>query len=128
MELFIPSAMKLGSAFQKVNFLRDFKSDIELLERSYFPNVNLQELDYKSKNDIINEIKADFDEAFVGIKQLPKSSRRGVYTAYVYYSKLRKKVERTAHEKILESRIRVNDFAKFGLMAKSFVNEKFNLL
>jgi phytoene/squalene synthetase len=122
------SAMKLGSAFQKVNFLRDFKSDIELLERSYFPNVNLQELDYKSKNDIINEIKKDFEEAYIGVKQLPKSSRRGVYTAYIYYSQLLKKLERTSHEKILESRIRVNDITKFGLMAKSFVNEKLNLL
>lgn len=123
-----PSAMKLGSAFQKVNFLRDFKSDIELLERSYFPNVNLQELDYHSKEDIINEIKLDFEAAYVGIKQLPKSSRRGVYTAYVYYRRLLHKLDMTPYEKILESRIRVNDFMKFGLMAKSFVNEKLNLL
>ena len=69
--------MKLGSAFQKVNFLRDFKSDIELLERSYFPNVNLQELDFKSKQDIIDEIKADFQMAYEGIIQLPTSSKRG---------------------------------------------------
>lgn len=123
-----PMAMKLGSAFQKVNFLRDFKSDIELLERSYFPNVNLQELDYQSKNDIIEEIKQDFEEAYNGIKQLPKSCRRGVYTSYVYYKRLLKKLDNTPHEKILESRIRVNDFMKVGLMAKSFVNERFNLL
>ena len=123
-----PSAMKLGAAFQKINFLRDLKQDFKDMGRSYFPNVNLQELDYKSKNDIINEIKKDFEEAYIGVKQLPKSSRRGVYTAYIYYSQLLKKLERTSHEKILESRIRVNDITKFGLMAKSFVNEKLNLL
>jgi len=119
-----PSAMKLGSAFQKVNFLRDFKSDIELLERSYFPNVNLQELDYKSKQDIINEIKADFQMAYEGIIQLPKSSKRGVYTAYVYYKRLLKKLDETPYENILESRIRVNDFTKMSLMAKSFLEVK----
>jgi phytoene synthase len=123
-----PSAMKLGSAFQKVNFLRDFKSDIELLERSYFPNVNLQELDYKSKQDIINEIKADFQMAYEGIIQLPSSSKRGVYTAYVYYKRLLKKLDDTPYEHILESRIRVNDFMKMGLMAKSFVEVKFNIV
>jgi phytoene/squalene synthetase len=123
-----PSAMKLGSAFQKVNFLRDFKSDIELLERSYFPNVNLQELDYQSKHDIIQEIKNDFDQAYEGIVQLPSSSKRGVYTAYVYYKRLLKKLDDTPYEDILESRIRVNDFTKMGLMAKSFVEVKFNFV
>jgi phytoene/squalene synthetase len=123
-----PSAMKLGSAFQKVNFLRDFKSDIELLERSYFPNVNLKELDYKSKQDIINEIKVDFQLAYEGIIQLPKSSKRGVYTAYVYYQRLLKKLDETHYENILESRIRVNDFIKMGLMAKSFFQVKLNIV
>ena len=122
------SAMKLGSAFQKVNFLRDFKSDIELLERSYFPNVNLQELDYQSKEDIINEIKKDFESAYDGIIQLPKSSKRGVYTAYVYYRRLLKKLDDTPYEKILESRIRVNDFTKMRLMARSFVEVKFKVV
>jgi len=123
-----PSAMKLGSAFQKVNFLRDFKSDIEILERSYFPNVNLQELDYQSKHDIIQEIKNDFEEAYQGIVQLPSSSKRGVYTAYVYYRRLLKKLDDTPYEDILESRIRVNDFMKIGLMARSFVEVKFNFV
>jgi phytoene/squalene synthetase len=123
-----PSAMKLGSAFQKVNFLRDFKSDIELLERSYFPNVNLEELDYQSKHDIIQEIKNDFDQAYEGIVQLPSSSKRGVYTAYVYYKRLLKKLDDTPYEDILESRIRVNDLTKMGLMAKSFVEVKFNFV
>jgi phytoene/squalene synthetase len=123
-----PSAMKLGSAFQKVNFLRDFKSDIELLERSYFPNVNLQELDYQSKQDIIDEIKRDFEQGYEGIVQLPSSSKRGVYTAYVYYRKLLKKLDDTPYEDILESRIRVNDFTKIGLMARSFIEVKFKVV
>lgn len=123
-----PNAMKLGSAFQKVNFLRDFKSDIELLERSYFPNVNLKELDYKSKQDIINEIKADFEIAYEGIIQLPESSKRGVYTAYVYYQRLLKKLDQTPYQKILDSRIRVNNFIKMGLMIKSFFQIKLNII
>lgn len=122
------SAMKLGSAFQKVNFLRDFKSDIELLERSYFPNVNLQELDYQSKEDIINEIKLDFEKAYQGIIQLPKSSKKGVYTAYVFYKRLLKKLDNTPHEQILESRIRVNDFMKVGLKFKSALEVKFKMV
>jgi len=123
-----PSAMKLGSAFQKVNFLRDFKSDIELLERSYFPNVNLEQLDYQSKQYIIDEIKTDFELAYQGIVQLPKSSKRGVYTAYIYYKKLLEKLDETPYENILESRIRVNDFLKIGLKAKSFIEVKLNLV
>jgi phytoene/squalene synthetase len=123
-----PSAMKLGSAFQKVNFLRDFKSDNELLERSYFPNVNLKELDYQSKEDIINEIKNDFALAYEGIVQLPKSSKRGVYTAYVYYKRLLKKLDDTPYENILETRIRVNDFTKIGLKARSFIAVKLKVI
>jgi len=122
------SAMKLGSAFQKVNFLRDFKSDIELLERSYFPNVNLQELDYQSKEDIINEIKLDFEQAYQGIIQLPKSSKKGVYTAYVFYKRLLKKLDNTPHEQILETRIRVNDFMKVGLKVKSAMEVKLKMV
>ena len=120
--------MKLGSAFQKVNFLRDFKSDIELLERSYFPNVNLEQLDYQSKQYIIDEIKTDFELAYQGIVQLPKSSKRGVYTAYIYYKKLLEILDETPYENILESRIRVNDFLKIGLKAKSFIEVKLNLV
>ena len=123
-----PYAMSLGSAFQKVNFLRDFKSDIELLERSYFPNVNLQELDYQSKEDIINEIKLDFEQAYQGIIQLPKSSKKGVYTAYVFYKRLLKKLDNTPHEQILETRIRVNDFMKVGLKVKSAMEVKLKMV
>ena len=122
------SAMKLGSAFQKVNFLRDLKDDTELLNRSYFPNVNLRQMDAQTKRDIIDEIRADFREAYQGIIRLPESSRFGVYTAYVYYRQLLKKLEKTASNRILETRIRVSNPVKLGLLARSYMNVKMNLL
>ncbi len=84
------TAMNLGSAFQKVNFLRDLKNDMEILERSYFPDVDFQHLDQKTKNAIVKEITQDFDNAFTGIRKLPDSSRLAVYVAYVYYKQLLK--------------------------------------
>ena len=89
------SAMALGSAFQKVNFLRDLKSDYELLERSYFPNTNLLELDEDSKNRIVNEIENDFANGFSGIEKLPVEAKFGVYTAYRYYKRLLVKLQNT---------------------------------
>lgn len=121
-----PSAMKLGSAFQKVNFLRDLKSDVELLNRSYFPHVDLQNLTHASKKAIIEEIEQDFDEAYKGIVQLPESSRFGVYTAYKYYRQLLKKLRSTPSHRIMESRIRVSDYAKFGLLVRSYFTTKLN--
>ena len=86
------AAMRLGSAFQKVNFLRDLKDDFEVLNRSYFPNVNLKELDSKSKEIIIKDIEADFDFAFQnGILKLPVEAKFGVFVAFRYYKKLLKK-------------------------------------
>ena len=122
------SAMSLGSAFQKVNFLRDLKSDFEELHRSYFPNTNLKELDEVSKTRIINEIKADFEKSFKGILQLPNEAKLGVYTAYKYYYKLLVKLEKTPSTQIKNTRIRVPDYQKFGLLAKSYVNFKLNLV
>jgi len=122
------SAMSLGSAFQKVNFLRDLKSDFEELHRSYFPNTNLKELDEVSKTRIINEIKADFEKSFKGILQLPNEAKLGVYTAYKYYYKLLVKLEKTPSTQIKNTRIRVTDYQKFGLLAKSYVNFKLNLV
>lgn len=122
------SAMSLGSAFQKVNFLRDLKSDFEELHRSYFPNTNLKELDEVSKTRIINEIKADFENSFKGILQLPNEAKLGVYTAYKYYYKLLVKLEKTPSTQIKNTRIRVPDYQKFGLLAKSYVNFKLNLV
>lgn len=122
------SAMKLGSAFQKVNFLRDLKDDTELLHRSYFPQLKSGGLDEDTKTQIIEEIKTDFEEAYVGIKQLPVEAKFGVYTAYVYYSKLLKKLEKIDAKEIKERRVRISNPLKIGLLTKSFVQLKLNML
>lgn len=121
-------AMKLGSAFQKVNFLRDLKADFEDLNRTYFPNTDLSQLNEQSKNEIIDEIEADFKEAFVGIINLPLEAKFGVYTAYVYYKKLLSKLKNTPSAEIKNSRIRVSDYQKFSLFAKCYFNYKLNFL
>ncbi len=122
------SAMALGSAFQKVNFLRDLKSDVELLDRSYFPNIDLRNLDAEKKQQIIEEIEADFVKAYAGIIKLPATSKFGVYTAYIYYSRLLKKLKNTPSQEIMSTRIRVPNYAKMALLMKSYVNTKLNLL
>ena len=121
-------AMRLGSAFQKVNFLRDLKDDNLLLNRNYFPGVDLKSFDEKSKKMIINEIEADFKVALQGIKKLPLEAKFGVYTAYVYYKKLLKKLENTPCHEIGSSRIRVSNYTKGLLFANSFVTYKLNLV
>ncbi len=122
------SAMALGSAFQKVNFLRDVKADYEELNRSYFPNTNLNQLDEVSKQRIVEEIKADFQMGLQGILALPVEAKFGVYTAYKYYNKLLQKLQRTPSLDIKNTRIRVPNYQKFGLLAKSYVNYKLHLV
>ncbi|MDF0715425.1 phytoene/squalene synthase family protein [Muricauda sp. 334s03] len=122
------SAMALGSAFQKVNFLRDLKADFEGLNRTYFPNTNLLELDEASKKRIVNEIKADFALGYSGIVKLPEQAKFGVYTAYRYYKKLLQKLQSTPPLEIKNSRIRVPNYQKFGLLAQSYVNYKLQLV
>jgi phytoene/squalene synthetase len=122
------TAMRLGSAFQKVNFLRDLKNDAEILERSYFPDVDLKNLSPEIKTLIVNEIKADFDAAYEGIKLLPASSKFGVYTAFRYYKQLLKKLQKTPSNKLMETRIRVNDYHKFGLLLESYLKIKLNIV
>ncbi|MBS9462646.1 phytoene/squalene synthase family protein [Flagellimonas sp. 389] len=122
------SAMALGSAFQKVNFLRDLKADYELLERTYFPNTNLMELDEASKKRIVDEIKADFALGYSGIVKLPEQAKFGVYTAYKYYNKLLQKLQSTPPLEIKNTRIRVPNYQKFGLLAQSYVNYKLQLV
>ncbi|MFT6749498.1 MAG: phytoene synthase [Flavobacterium sp.] len=122
------SAMSLGSAFQKVNFLRDLKSDYEDLSRTYFPNTDLNQLDEKSKLDIIKEIEADFANGYLGIQQLPMEAKFGVYTAYIYYRKLLKKLKNTPSLEIKSTRIRVPNYQKYGLFAKCYVSYKFNII
>lgn len=122
------SAMALGSALQKVNFLRDLKEDHEYLNRSYFPDTNLLELDEQSKARIVKEIKEDFALGFEGIVKLPNEAKFGVYTAYKYYYKLLQKLQKTPSLQIKNARIRVPNYQKFGLLAKSYVNYKLNLV
>jgi len=121
-------AMRLGSAFQKVNFLRDLKDDNLVLNRNYFPGVDLNSFDEKSKIMIVNEIEEDFRVALQGIKKLPLEAKFGVYTAYVYYKKLLRKLEKTPSHKIGTERIRVSNYTKGLLFANSFVSYKLNLV
>lgn len=123
-----PYAMKLGSAFQKINFLRDMKDDFQGLGRVYFPGIDMEGLSLEDKKQIEKEIQLEFDEAYIGIKQLPKSSRLGVYVSYVYYTKLLRKIKRKTAQDLLESRIRVPNNAKIFLFAKSYVRNSMNLL
>ena len=102
-----PSAMKLGAAFQKINFLRDLNADFNGLGRVYFPNINVNRFSEQTKDRIEKEIESDFHEGYMGIKQLPKSSRFGVYVAYVYYARLLKKIKKTPANCVLEKRIRI---------------------
>ena len=123
-----PFAMKLGSAFQKVNFLRDANDDFKKLGRTYFPNVDMNNFNEIEKKKIENEIENEFKHALIGIKKLPFSSRGGVYLAYRYYYNLFIKIQNTSSRKILETRIRIPNFNKIGLMLKSMVRHQFNLL
>lgn len=122
------SAMALGSAFQKVNFLRDLKADYEQLNRSYFPNVDLEALNQENKDRIIAEIEADFQAGYKGITQLPPQAKFGVYTAYKYYHKLLQKLQKTPPLEIKSTRIRVSNYQKFGLLASSYLNYKLKMV
>lgn len=122
-------AMRLGSAFQKVNFLRDLKADFEQLDRSYFPNVDLKRLNAESKEAIIKDIEADFEDAFKnGILQLPVEAKFGVYMAYRYYRKLLNKLKATPSSKIMDTRVRISNPMKINLLARSYVKYKLNLI
>jgi phytoene/squalene synthetase len=118
------SAMRLGSAFQKVNFLRDIRNDYENLARTYFPDVDMKNFSSRDKELIISEIKEDFKTAYRGICELPASARMGVYMAYVYYYQLLKKLERTPPSEILHRRIRIPNYRKMSLVAYSVCSYK----
>lgn len=127
LELKQPAA-RLGAAFQKVNFLRDIKSDTLELNRNYFHNLSGKVFDETTKKEITDEIEADFSSAFEGIGKLPGNSRTGVLLAYYYYRRLLRKISSTPAEKLLETRIRVNNFQKALLFLKAAVVSKLNLL
>lgn len=124
----LPSAKSLGSAFQKINFLRDIKSDYEERGRTYFPDVNFNEFTDVVKKTIENDIQKDFDFALTGIKQLPEESKTGVYIAYAYYISLFNKIKKLPAKEVLQKRIRVNDFHKFYLLIISKLKVSFGVL
>lgn len=119
-----PYAMKLGSAFQKVNFLRDLKDDYQILGRTYFPNIDMCVFDNYVKCQIENEIEGEFKEALTGIKKLPGSSMFGVYLAYKYYLSLFQKIKRKSSKDILNNRVRIPNSAKAFVAFKSYVRYK----
>lgn len=123
-----PYAMKLGSAFQKVNFLRDLQADYLHMGRTYFPELDLEKFDDTKKRQIEASILQDFEEAREGIRQLPRSCRFGVYVAYVYYLALLRKIQNTPTDLILTTRIRIRNRQKAKLLALSFVRHQLNLL
>ncbi len=127
-EKLMPYAQSLGAAFQKVNFLRDVKSDYQQLERTYFPEVDFRNFTANCKKNIEVEIMADFAQAYEGIIQLPLKARFGVYVAYKYYLTLFKKIKRTEADKILERRIRIPGYSKALIVMRAGVKSQLKLI
>jgi len=123
-----PSAMKLGSAFQKINFLRDLSADYKDLDRTYFPGVDMKAFNQTVKKQIEADIELDFKAGYEGIKQLPKNSRFGVYMAYKYYYKLFQKIKSTQPQTILNERVRIRNTKKYRLFVTSLVRHNLNML
>jgi phytoene/squalene synthetase len=123
-----PAAMRLGAAFQKVNFLRDLKDDHQNLGRTYFPGVDVRNMSAAEKMAIERDIQDDFDAALLGIRQLPKGSRYGVYVAYVYYLALFRKIKALPTERILQERIRVRNRRKLALLTTSYLRHSLGML
>jgi phytoene synthase len=123
-----PFAERLGAAFQKINFLRDIKADFQEMGRSYFPNLDMTSFDEQTKSIIEDEIEADFKEAYKGIIELPRSSRLGVYIAYIYYLRLFQKIRSLPSEQIMEERIRIPNSRKATLFVGSYLRHSLNML
>ncbi|MED5364118.1 MAG: phytoene/squalene synthase family protein [Bacteroidota bacterium] len=123
-----PSAMALGSAFQKVNFLRDLNADFHELNRTYFPNLDFKNFNDDSKKLILNDIENDFRNALIGIQKLPNNSKFGVYAAYKYYKRLLNKLKKTSFIRIKNERIRVPNYQKVDVLARSYVRYRLNIL
>lgn len=121
-------AMALGSAFQKINFLRDLHADYSVMGRVYFPDLNIEKLDLETKKAIEDDIAVDFDKGLNGIKRLPKDARFGVYVAYIYYRSLFNKIKKLQPETILKERVRIADSQKVILFAGSYLRNSMNLL
>jgi phytoene synthase len=123
-----PFAMKLGSAFQKVNFLRDLKDDYSTLGRTYFPEIDIANFNNTVKSEIEKDIEIDFNLGFEGIKLLPTKTRLGVYIAFIFYKGLFKKIKKLDAEDLLQGRVRIPNAIKFGLIFKGYVQHSFNRL
>ena len=123
-----PNAMALGSAFQKVNFLRDLNADYHDLNRTYFPNLDFKNFDEQSKKLIMKDIESDFKKALKGIYELPNNSKFGVYAAYKYYKRLLIKLKKTSYMKIKNERVRVPNYQKVDVLARSYVRYRLNIL
>ncbi len=121
-------AKSLGSAFQKINFLRDMKADFDDRGRVYFPGIDYSRFNNEEKKAIEADIKKDFDDAYLGIVQLPKGVRFGVYLAYIYYINLFQKIKRSPAAQVQQERIRVPDSRKMYLLLSSAVKNQLNLL
>ena len=122
------NAMKLGSAFQKINFLRDLNDDFNELGRTYLPGINMNDFNNIVKKEIEADIEKDFKLGYEGILMLPKQARFGVYMAYKYYFKLFKKIKRTKAERILEERVRIPNRKKARILVTSYVRHNLNML
>lgn len=121
-------ARALGSAFQKINFLRDMASDFDDRGRVYFPGVDFTQFTNEDKLAIEADIKKDFDFAYTGIVQLPRGVRLGVYLAYVYYLNLFKKIRNAPASRVQQERIRVHDSRKVMLFFSSALRNSLNML
>jgi phytoene/squalene synthetase len=120
--------MRLGAAFQKINFLRDLNADYSVLGRIYFPGVDMDNFSDKDKKDIIAETEEDFKISLEGIRLLPNQARFGVYVAFVYYYQLFNKIKKVPAEKIMSRRIRIPNYQKFGLLCSSYLRYNFNMI
>lgn len=123
-----PFAMKLGSAFQKINFLRDLDADYNGLGRIYFPGLDIERFDEGSKKKIEQSISEDFQMAYEGIRQLPRSSKLGVYVAYVYYLALFKKICNTPSGFVMKERISIPNPRKLSILCSSYIKHRLNLI
>lgn len=121
-------ARKLGAAFQKVNFLRDVKSDYHERGRTYFPGVDFNDFSRDAKTLIEDDIQRDFDEAYIGIMNLPRGARMGVYLAYTYYQTLFNKIKALPVAQIQSERVRVPDAKKIALLAQTYLKYRLNVM
>lgn len=123
-----PSAMRLGAAFQKINFLRDLRQDYHGLGRAYFPGFDIHSFDDQTKHQIEKEIEADFKAGLEGIRLLPRGARFGVYVAYTFFYDLFRKIKKLPAERILNERVRISNLKKYLLILKAFLRDKLNRL